>query len=133
MSLLAPLTVVSPPADLAPAAPDSSLLATLPVACTALSTAVQGAVAAIPSLLAETGAINTLAVLLTVLVAELSVTELAAPALLTLAAPALTDPVRSAVQSTHTQAALWPRPVRLAPAKQSTLKWKVFAIEVDFE
>ena len=71
VSLLSPLTVLSPPTVLTSTAPDCPHLATLSVPATPINATLQRTVAAVPSLLADAGSIDTLAVLLTAGVAEL--------------------------------------------------------------
>ena len=71
VSLLPPLTVLSPPAVLTPTAPGSPHLATLSVPATPITATFQRTVATVPSLLADAGPVDTLSVLLTTGVAEL--------------------------------------------------------------
>ena len=119
--LLPPLTALAPPAVLTVAGPKPPLaLPTVPVSSTALpslAAALQRAVPAVPSLLTDAGAVDTLAVLLTARVAELEVTERPPPAPVTLTAPRNTGAVASTGEAAHTEAALRPRPVSRAPGE----------------
>ena len=118
--LLPPLTALPPPAVLTVAGPEPPLaLPALPVSSTALASlaaALQRAVPAVPSLLTDAGAVDTLAVLLTARVAELEVTESSPPALVAVTGPLHTGAVAATGEAAHTQTAVWPSPVRRTPA-----------------
>ena len=127
--LLPPLTALAPPAVLTVAGPEPPLaLPTLPVSSTALpslAAALQRAVPAVPSLLADAGAVDTLAVFLTARLAELEVTERSAPALVAVTAPPHTGAVPATGQPAHTQAAVRPSPVSRAPGETlSGVNWE---------
>ena len=85
---------------------------------TALAAALQGAVAAVPALLADAGPVNTLAVFLAPGVAELDITESSGPARVTDTGARHTGPVRSTVQTAHTEAALRSSPVVRTPGSE---------------
>ena len=115
VGLLPPLAGLSSPAVMTGAGPVSSLLTTLPMTPTALATALQGAVSAVPSLLTDAGAVDTLTVYLTPRMAELEMTERSSPSLLTDTDPALTSPVVPTVQAADTHSTVGTSPVLLAP------------------
>ena len=118
--LLPPLTALAPPAVLTVAGPEPPLaLPAVPVSSTALpslAAALQRAVPAVPSLLTDAGAVDTLAVLLTARVAELEVTERPPPALVAVTGSPHTGAVAATGEAAHTEAAVRPGPVSGAPA-----------------
>lgn len=126
LRLLSPLTGLPPPAVLTAAGPPPPLvLPAVSVAATALAAALQRAVPAVPSLLADAGAVDTLAVFLTARLAELEVTERSAPALVAVTAPPHTGAVPATGQPAHTQAAVRPSPVSRAPGETlSGVNWE---------
>ena len=75
---------------------------------------------AVPALLTDAGAVDTLAVLLTPSLALLDLAQTSAPAVLADTLPALTLPVLATVQAAHTHLALRPCPVLTAPATVTT-------------
>ena len=75
---------------------------------------------AVPALLTDAGAVDTLAVLFTPSLALLDLAQTSAPALLADTLPALTLPVLATVQAADTHLALRPCPVLTAPATVTT-------------